>query len=107
MIIRGAVIILFALAAGGAAAREYQLTPGSDLIGEVEIVVAVYEDTFVDLMRRYDVGLEDLRRANPDVDEWLPGEGTDRRADAPRAARRAAPGHRAQYPRVSALLLPG
>ena len=60
-----------------AAAREYALTPDSDVVGEVEIIHTVYEDTFVDLARKYNVGLEDLRRANPGVDAWLPGEGTE------------------------------
>lgn len=63
--------------ATGAAAREYALTPGSEVIGEVEIIRAVYEDTFVRLARRYDVGFDELITANPDVDPWLPGEGTE------------------------------
>jgi L,D-transpeptidase ErfK/SrfK len=56
--------------------REYTIAPDSDVIGEVEVIRAVYEDTFVDLARTYDVGYEELRHANPGVDEWLPGEGT-------------------------------
>lgn len=59
-----------------AAAREYALAPDSDIVGTVQVIEAVYEDTFVGLARRYNVGFEELRRANPDVDAWLPGEGT-------------------------------
>ena len=66
--------LLFAAAAG---AREYALTPDSDIIGEIEVIRSVYEDTFIGLARRYDVGYDELRQANPDVDPWLPGEGTE------------------------------
>jgi L,D-transpeptidase ErfK/SrfK len=68
---------LLVLVAGHVAAREYLLTPGSDVVGEIQVIRSVYEDTFVGLARRFDVGLEDLRRANPGVDAWLPGEGTE------------------------------
>ena len=57
-------------------ATEYALTPGQDLIGEAKVIAARYEDTFVSLAREHNVGFESLRRANPDVDAWLPGEGT-------------------------------
>jgi L,D-transpeptidase ErfK/SrfK len=57
-------------------AREYFLSPGSDVVGEATIIEARHEDTFVTLARRHNVGFEALRNANPDVDAWLPGEGT-------------------------------
>lgn len=72
----GAALALGAGLAVDAWAAEYQLVDGSDLIGELQIIEARHEDTFVSLARRYDVGFEALRQANPDVDEWLPGEGT-------------------------------
>ena len=50
--------------------------PGDDLIGEIINIDAVYEDTFSDIGRIYDLGYEELRAANPDVDPWLPGAGT-------------------------------
>jgi L,D-transpeptidase ErfK/SrfK len=46
-----------------------------DLIGRVQVTTAVHADTFVDLARRFNVGYEELVRANPGVDPWLPGEG--------------------------------
>jgi len=46
-----------------------------DLIGRVQTTIATHEDTFVDLARRFNVGYEELARANPGVDPWLPGEG--------------------------------
>jgi len=31
----------------------------------------------LDIARRYSLGYEEIIRANPHVDMWLPGEGTD------------------------------
>jgi L,D-transpeptidase ErfK/SrfK len=49
---------------------------GEDVIGEVKIVSARYEDTLSDIARAHHVGYEEIIRANPGVDPWLPGEGT-------------------------------
>jgi L,D-transpeptidase ErfK/SrfK len=59
-----------------ARAEEFVVSPETDIVGEVRIVEARYEDTFVDLARTYNVGFEALRSANPNVDAWLPGVGT-------------------------------
>ncbi|MDX1561694.1 MAG: L,D-transpeptidase family protein [Gammaproteobacteria bacterium] len=72
----GTVFSLLAVAAAPAAALEFELRADSDVIGSVQIIEGAHEDTFPRLARRYDVGYEELRRANPDVDAWLPGEGT-------------------------------
>ncbi len=71
-------LVLFGLPllACSASGAEYALSADSDVIGEVQVIEAAHEDTFVRLARRYDVGYEELRHANPDVDPWLPGEGT-------------------------------
>jgi len=66
--------LLIATVAG---AREYALSPDSDVFGEIQIIRTIEADTFVGLARRYDVGYEELRRANPGIDPWLPGEGTE------------------------------
>ncbi|MEL7310674.1 MAG: L,D-transpeptidase family protein [Pseudomonadota bacterium] len=56
---------------------QYDLPPpDQDVIGEMQEIEAEEADTFVDLARRYGVGYTELRRANPDVDPWLPGAGT-------------------------------
>jgi len=60
----------------GAHAAEYWIAEGDDVFGSVEVIAARHEDTFVGLARTYNVGYEELRHANPSVDEWLPGEGT-------------------------------
>ena len=63
--------------AAGAGAAEYALSGDVDVVGEVRVIEARHEDTFVRLARRYNLGYEELRHANPDVDPWLPGEGTE------------------------------
>jgi L,D-transpeptidase ErfK/SrfK len=58
-------------------AARYSLPPvDDDLVGELAVARARYEDTLLDIARRYDVGQEEILLANPGVDRWLPGEGT-------------------------------
>lgn len=68
--------LLGVVAAPPAGALEFVLTPETEVVGEVQIVEASHEDTFVRLAQRFNVGYEELRLANPQVDPWLPGEGT-------------------------------
>jgi L,D-transpeptidase ErfK/SrfK len=73
--------ILAALFAGGVAtaatAAQYPLAHAEALMfGEIETITAHGEDTLPDLARRYGLGYEEILRANPGVDTWLPGEGT-------------------------------
>lgn len=49
---------------------------GSDVVGDLQSVTARYEDTLLDIARRYDLGYDEIVAANPGVDPWLPGEGT-------------------------------
>lgn len=59
------------------AMREYPLPAAdSDVVGDVFWVTARDEDTLVQLAREHGLGAHELSRANPDVDAWLPGEGT-------------------------------
>jgi L,D-transpeptidase ErfK/SrfK len=46
------------------------------VIGELQVTYARYEDTLPDIARRFNLGFEEVARANPGVDPWLPGEGT-------------------------------
>jgi L,D-transpeptidase ErfK/SrfK len=59
-----------------AQAAEFWVGEGDEVFGEVRVVEARHEDTFVSLARTHNVGYEELRQANPGVDAWLPGEGT-------------------------------
>jgi len=50
--------------------------PNQEVLGELQVVFARHENTLVDFARRYDLGFDELQQANPQVDAWLPGEGT-------------------------------
>ncbi|MCP4335643.1 MAG: L,D-transpeptidase family protein [Gammaproteobacteria bacterium] len=66
------------LAASPSRSEVYELpTDGSDVIGAVSTVTANYEDTLVDIARRHGLGYQDIVRANPNVNVWVPGEGTE------------------------------
>ena len=87
-------ILLFCavLAAFPAAAEQFTLPPeGSDVIGELRIDRAEGKDTLLDLARRHGLGYEEITNANPGVDAWLPGAGTEvvvpKRRLLPRAPR--------------------
>jgi len=63
--------------AGAAQATQYPLASDDALMfGDNETITAFGEDTLPDLARRYSLGYEEIQRANPGVDLWLPGEGT-------------------------------
>jgi L,D-transpeptidase ErfK/SrfK len=49
---------------------------GIDVVGVESVAFATDSDTLADIARRYNVGHQEIRIANPDVDFWLPGEGT-------------------------------
>jgi L,D-transpeptidase ErfK/SrfK len=46
------------------------------VIGVDTTITSHYKDTLPDIARRYRLGYEEIVRANPGVDIWLPGEGT-------------------------------
>lgn len=74
------IVLAVAMLAAGRIAwgLSFELPPPDEaVIGEPQVVKTKYEDTFVDLARRYNVGYLELKLANPDVDPWIPGEGTE------------------------------
>ncbi|HLD67436.1 MAG TPA: L,D-transpeptidase family protein [Pseudomonas sp.] len=65
-------------AAGPVAALELPLPPpGEDIVGQVQVIKARYEDTFADIGMANDLGYLEMVAANPGVDPWLPGAGVD------------------------------
>lgn len=76
MKLRVFVCVMLILGANAQGA-EYELSARSEVVGQIQRIRAVHEDTFVRLARRYNVGYTELREANPEVDPWLPGEGTE------------------------------
>ena len=57
--------------------ERFALVPGEDVVGVVQVVTAGKDDTLTDIARRFNVGYEEMVRANPKVDPWLPGEGRE------------------------------
>jgi L,D-transpeptidase ErfK/SrfK len=58
------------------ATHRFLVAPDQDVVGRLQVTVARHEDTFADIARRFNVGYAELVRANPKVDPWLPGAGT-------------------------------
>jgi L,D-transpeptidase ErfK/SrfK len=78
MLMTKLIALFLALLPLGAVAEVYDLPPeGNDVVGALTTVTAREEDTLLDIARRHGLGYEDIVRANPDVDTWLPGEGTE------------------------------
>lgn len=78
MLLRLLLTAMLVFSASVAQAEVYDLPDDGDaLIGHITHIATDSEDTFVALARRYNVGFTELRLANPDVDPWLPGQGTE------------------------------
>ena len=71
-------ILLFFIHFNCFALNEYKISPAEpDLIGELVLTETIFEDTLSDLARAYDQGYNEIKLANPAIDPWLPGEGTE------------------------------
>jgi len=57
--------------------ERFELDGAQDVVGVVQVVTATRDDTLTDIARRFNVGYEEIVRANPKVDPWLPGEGRE------------------------------
>ncbi len=57
--------------------ERFELDPGQEVVGVVQVVNAGKDDTLTDIARRFNVGYEEIVRANPKVDPWLPGDGRE------------------------------
>ena len=53
--------------------ERFEIAPDQDIVGAVQITKSTKEDTLTDIARRFNVGYEEIVRANPGVDPWLPG----------------------------------
>jgi L,D-transpeptidase ErfK/SrfK len=68
---------MFALALAVAAATLKPVTSDrSDLIGESSVYVTKSEENLLEIAREFNVGYVAIVAANPEVDPWLPGDGT-------------------------------
>ena len=60
------------------ATHQFQIDPEHDeIIGELQVTYVEGEDTLPDIARRFNLGYEEIVRANPGVDPWLPGVGRE------------------------------
>ena len=72
------IVILVGISTSIARADIYELTDGSlQLVGVPQTLRTQYEDTFIEIGRANNLGYEELRLANPDIDPWLPGDGAE------------------------------
>ncbi len=72
------LLTLLAATAGPAWGTVYELPQnGAAVFGADVQVKSTYQDTLLDIARRNSLGYEEILRANPKVDMWLPGDGTD------------------------------
>ena len=46
------------------------------VVGVLQVTYSRKEDTLPDIARRFNLGFDEVARANPGVDPWLPGDGT-------------------------------
>lgn len=53
------------------------VTSETEVVGRLQKVIASHEDTFTDIARRFNLGYDEMRAANPGIDPWIPGEGTE------------------------------
>jgi L,D-transpeptidase ErfK/SrfK len=71
-------VLLWGMAAVAGAKPPYTPYPVSaaqQVVGEDNYVSARYEDTLTDIARSQGFGYEEIVRANPRLDPWLPGDG--------------------------------
>jgi L,D-transpeptidase ErfK/SrfK len=57
--------------------HKFEIAADQDLVGVLQVTKSTKEDTLSDIARRFNVGYEEIVRANPGVDPWLPGEGKE------------------------------
>jgi L,D-transpeptidase ErfK/SrfK len=57
------------------ATHAFTISPEDDVIGELQVTTVQGEDTLPDIARRFNLGYEEMVRANPGIDPWLPGAG--------------------------------
>ena len=80
-VLRAASFLLVASASVPAPAalsttETWRLDADESLVGRSQTYFARHEDTLLDVARRFGMGISEMQLANPEVDMWLPGEGT-------------------------------
>ena len=55
--------------------ERFVLAPGQDVVGTLQVVKVRKGETLSDIGRRFNVGLGEMTRANPNTDPWIPKPG--------------------------------
>lgn len=77
VLLRQALITTWLLVTASVAFADQPVLPiKGDLVGHMDTMTTTYEDTFADIGSRTSIGYLELVHANPGVDPWLPGDGT-------------------------------
>ena len=60
-----------------AEAFQFAVNPNlnDEVVGEVQVTQTTEQDSLADIARRFSVGYDEIHRANPGVDMWVPGAG--------------------------------
>jgi L,D-transpeptidase ErfK/SrfK len=53
--------------------HEFIIASDDDVVGVTQVTKSSAEDTLSDIARRFNLGFDELVRANPGIDPWLPG----------------------------------
>jgi L,D-transpeptidase ErfK/SrfK len=69
--------IAAALLPGFVTAASFGIPAGDDVVGRLDVVSTHYEDTIPDIAYLKSMGFREMKLANPNVDTWMPGEGTE------------------------------
>lgn len=70
-------IIITSVFLAAASATTFLLPPPREaIVGQNLVVKAKASETLLDIARRYDLGYGDITMANPNIDPWLPKEGS-------------------------------
>lgn len=78
------ILVFLVLAAAALALRAEQSdaavfelpADGSAVVGTDTTLTTHFKDTLLDIARQYSLGYDEIIRANPGIDMWIPGEGT-------------------------------
>jgi L,D-transpeptidase ErfK/SrfK len=65
---------LLLVSTGVTFAASFELADKNSVIGEISFTYSSVEQTLPDIAREHDLGYHEIKRANPDIDTWLPGD---------------------------------
>lgn len=70
--------ILLVSVMSSASAIDYIRPPDDiDVFGQVFTIKAQHNETLLDIGRNYGIGFNEMKQANPGIDMWVPGNGTE------------------------------